>query len=128
MRSPTRCSRRIPSDSIEWRRQPVYLLPVPILGNKLTTITGKVCGSSFINQAFIQEARKRLEHIELGWEPSYSKEAVLQEYLFRTFEHELKRIYDPAEWEECESRGLRVFGLREDSTRNFGNGMFFITK
>ncbi|GAQ03697.1 hypothetical protein ALT_1018 [Aspergillus lentulus] len=89
----------------------------------------KDCGSSYINQAFIEETRERLAHIiEMGREPSYSKEAILQHDLFRNFEHELKRIYDPDVWEEDERRSFRVFGLREDPTRNFGNGMFFVTK
>ncbi|KAF4209219.1 hypothetical protein CNMCM8980_005198 [Aspergillus fumigatiaffinis] len=101
----------------------------PFRVDEIATPAGKDCGSSYINQAFIEESRERLAHIiELGWGPVYSKEAVLQEHLFLNFEHELKRIYDPADWEEGESRSLRVFGLREDPTRNFGNSMFFITK
>ncbi|PIG89926.1 hypothetical protein AARAC_003548 [Aspergillus arachidicola] len=101
----------------------------PFRFDEIVIPAGKDCGSSYINQAFIEESRERLAHIiELGREPTYSKEAVLQQDLFRTFEHELKRIYDPADWEEGESRELRIFGLREDSTRNFGTGMLFITK
>ncbi|EAW15647.1 uncharacterized protein NFIA_049880 [Aspergillus fischeri NRRL 181] len=101
----------------------------PFRVDEIATPAGKDCGSSYINQAFIKESRERLAHIiELGWEPVYSKEAVLQEHVFLNFEHELKRNYDPADWKEGESRSLRVFGLREDPTRNFGNSMFFITK
>ncbi|KAE8358632.1 hypothetical protein BDV27DRAFT_65963 [Aspergillus caelatus] len=101
----------------------------PFRFDEIVTPAGKDCGSSYINQAFIEESRERLAHIiELGREPRYSKEAVLQEDLFRAFEHERKRIYDPADWEEGESRELRIFGLREDSTRNFGTGILFVTK
>ncbi|KAF7165387.1 hypothetical protein CNMCM6106_001577 [Aspergillus hiratsukae] len=101
----------------------------PFRVDEIATPAGKDCGSSYINQAFIEETRERLAHIiELGWGPVVSKEAVVQESLFHTFEHEQKRIYDPADWEEGERRSLRVFGLREDTTRNFGNSMFFITK
>ncbi|GIJ84943.1 hypothetical protein Asppvi_003798 [Aspergillus pseudoviridinutans] len=101
----------------------------PFRFDEIATPTGKYCGSSYINQAFIEETRERLAHIiKLGWEPIYSKEAVLQQDLFRTFENELKRIYDPADWEEGESRGLRIYCLREDPPRNFGKGMFFIRK
>ncbi|KAL5358282.1 hypothetical protein BJX96DRAFT_39305 [Aspergillus floccosus] len=101
----------------------------PFRVDEIVTPAGKDCGSSYINQAFIEETRERLAHImELGWNDVYSKEAVLQETIFQTFEHELKRIYDPAVWEEGESRGLRVYGLNEDLMRNFGKGMFNITK
>ncbi|GFF96078.1 hypothetical protein IFM47457_10691 [Aspergillus lentulus] len=101
----------------------------PFRADEIAIPAGKDCGSSYINQAFIEETRERLAHIiEMGREPSYSKEAILQHDLFRNFEHELKRIYDPDVWEEDERRSFRVFGLREDPTRNFGNGMFFVTK
>ncbi|GAB1195633.1 hypothetical protein APSETT444_004895 [Aspergillus pseudonomiae] len=91
--------------------------------------TGKDCGSSYINQAFIKESRERLAHIiELGREPMLSKEAVIQEDLVRKFEQEQKRNYDPGDWEEDETISLRLLGLRQDSARNFGTGMFYITK
>ncbi|GFG15829.1 hypothetical protein IFM61392_09182 [Aspergillus lentulus] len=101
----------------------------PFRADEIAIPAGKDCGSSYINQAFIEETRERLAHIiEMGREPSYSKEAILQHNLFCIFEHELKRIYDPDVWEEDERRSFCVFGLREDLTRNFGNGMFFVTK
>ncbi|KAL6229621.1 hypothetical protein BDW75DRAFT_235055 [Aspergillus navahoensis] len=72
------------------------------------------CGSSFINEAFIKETRKRLAHIPtLGREPT---------------EHELKRNYDPVDWDDQVSGNLRLYGLMEDPARDFGNGVFFITK
>lgn len=40
----------------------------------------------------------------------------------------MKRNYNPVDWEEETGRDLRVFGLEEDSTRNFGDGIMFITK
>lgn len=90
---------------------------------------GKDCGSSYINQAFIEETRGRLAHItDLGRGPDRSKEAVLQRDLFRPFENELKRNYSPAFWEDGESRDLCCFRLMTDLTRNFGNRFFFITK
>ncbi|OXN23932.1 hypothetical protein CDV57_07872 [Aspergillus fumigatus] len=98
----------------------------PFRVDEIATPAGKDCGSSFINQAFIEETRERLAHIiELGSEPRYSKEAVLQD-LFRTFEHELKRAYDSTDWDERDTRN--VFGLREDPTRNFGNAVLFVTR
>ncbi|KAL4786834.1 hypothetical protein BJX76DRAFT_320352 [Aspergillus varians] len=101
----------------------------PFRFDEITTPAGKACGSTYINQAFMEESRERLAHVTLmGREPTYSKEAVIQDDLFRRFEYELKRCYDPDEWEEEESRDLRIFGLRPDATRNFGNGMFFITR
>ncbi|OGM45256.1 hypothetical protein ABOM_006452 [Aspergillus bombycis] len=101
----------------------------PFRFDEIAMPAGKDCGSSYINQAFIEESRERLAHvIELGREPIYSKEAVMQEDLFRKFEHEQKRIYDPDDWEEGENISLRIFGLREDPTRNFGTGMFYIKK
>ncbi|KAH1430550.1 hypothetical protein KXX32_003984 [Aspergillus fumigatus] len=98
----------------------------PFRVDEIATPAGKDCGSSFINQAFIEETRERQAHIiELGSEPRYSKEAVLQD-LFRTFEHELKRAYDSTDWDERDTRN--VFGLREDPTRNFGNAVLFVTR
>jgi hypothetical protein len=95
----------------------------------LTTITGKDCGSSFIDEAFIKETRKRLAHIPtLGMEPEYSTEIVLQDDLFCKFERELKRNYDPANWDDQVSGNLRLFGLMKDPARDFGNGVFFIRK
>ncbi|KAH3463523.1 hypothetical protein KXV78_000776 [Aspergillus fumigatus] len=100
----------------------------PFRVDEIATPAGKDCGSSFINQAFIEETRERLAHIiELGSEPRYSKEAVLQD-LFCTFEHELKRAYDSTDWDERDTRNLRVFGLREDPTRNFGNAVLVVTR
>ena len=91
--------------------------------------TGKACGSSYINQNFIDESRKRLAHIiELGTEHMYPKEIVIQEDLVRKFEQKQKRIYDLDYLGEGDCISLPFFGLREDSTRNFGPGMFYITK
>jgi hypothetical protein len=61
-------------------------------------------------------------------EPEYSTEIVLQDDLFRTFEHELKRNYDPVDWDDQVSGNLHLYGLMEDPARDFGNGVFFITK
>lgn len=89
----------------------------------------KDCGSSHINQAFIKETRERLVHTtDMGSGPDRSKEAVLQRDLFRPFENELKRNYDPVSWKDGKSADMWCFGLPPDSTRNFGNGRFFVTK
>ncbi|KAB8265012.1 hypothetical protein BDV32DRAFT_116930 [Aspergillus pseudonomiae] len=101
----------------------------PVRFDEIAMPAGKDCGSSYINQAFIKESRERLAHIiELGREPMLSKEAVIQEDLVRKFEQEQKRNYDPGDWEEDETISLRLLGLRQDSARNFGTGMFYITK
>ncbi|GAB1218256.1 hypothetical protein ATERTT37_007509 [Aspergillus terreus] len=82
-----------------------------------------------IIKAFINDTRQRLAHItELGRNRTYGKESVLHDDLFRPFENDLKRNYNPVDWEEETGRDLRVFGLEEDSTRNFGDGIMFITK
>ncbi|KAL4819764.1 hypothetical protein BDW67DRAFT_181481 [Aspergillus spinulosporus] len=101
----------------------------PFRFDEIATPAGKDCGSSYIDQALIQDCRRRLAHItEIGCEPLFSKEAIMQDNLFRTFEQELKRYYDPEDWDKEECRGLRMVGLRPDSARNFGNGFLFITK
>ncbi|KAL2831285.1 hypothetical protein BJY01DRAFT_260606 [Aspergillus pseudoustus] len=90
---------------------------------------GKDCGSSYINQALSEEAKRRLANVSgLGSETVYSKEAVIHHDLFRAFEQEVKRTYDPAEMDEAERIAVRLWGLRADPDKDFGHGIFYITK
>ncbi|KAL4951881.1 hypothetical protein BDW69DRAFT_30874 [Aspergillus filifer] len=101
----------------------------PFRFDEIATPAGKDCGSSYINQAFMKETRSRLEHItDLEDTHSYSKESVIQEYVLRPFECEVKRSYDPAGLAIGEMRALKVIGLKPDPPRNFGCGIFYITK
>ncbi|KAL4864781.1 hypothetical protein BDV12DRAFT_7624 [Aspergillus spectabilis] len=101
----------------------------PFRFDEVVTPAGNDCGSSYINQALMEESRRRLEHLtDLGRGPVYSKEGVIQEDLFSCFEHKVKRTYDPAKLEDGEPIRLRVYGLQPDPARNFGHGIFFITK
>ncbi|KAL4795053.1 hypothetical protein BDV19DRAFT_389709 [Aspergillus venezuelensis] len=101
----------------------------PFRFDEIVTPAGKNCGSSYINQAFIKETRSRLEHItDLGETHSSSKESLIQEYVLRPFECEVKRVYDSAGLETGEMRSLKVPGLQQDPARNLGHGIFYITK
>jgi hypothetical protein len=61
---------------------------------------GKDCGSSYINQALATESRRRLANVtDIGSDTGYSREAAIQNDLFREFEYEVKRAYDPDELE-----------------------------
>ena len=72
---------------------------------------------------------KKLTHItDLGRRPDRSMEAVLQKDLFRPFENEVKRNYASNFWKDGESRDLCCLGVKPDSTRNFGNALFFVPK
>ncbi|KAL4919237.1 hypothetical protein BDW62DRAFT_200116 [Aspergillus aurantiobrunneus] len=84
---------------------------------------------NYINQALIEESRQRLAHLkDFGRGPNFSKEGDMQEQLFRKFEDDTKRKYDPAQLGDGEPVRLRVYGLQADASRNFGQGTFCITK
>ncbi|KAL3454207.1 hypothetical protein BJX65DRAFT_262995 [Aspergillus insuetus] len=101
----------------------------PFRFDEITTPTGKDCGSSYINQALAIESRRRLADVtDIGSDTAYSREAAIQNDLFREFEYEVKRAYDPDELEDGDCVPLRLLGLKADPSKNFGQGQLLVTK
>jgi hypothetical protein len=65
---------------------------------------------------------------DLGRDTAYSREAAIQNDLFREFEYEVKRAYDPDELEDGDCVHLSLLELKPDPSRNFGQGQLLVTK
>jgi hypothetical protein len=94
----------------------------------LTSFAGNDCGSSYINQALKLEATKRIKDQTYLDKGGLSRGYTVENDILLAFEHELKRSFDTSEDSEGRQISINIRGLRANKDKNFGEGIFYITR
>ncbi|EED23536.1 adenosine deaminase [Talaromyces stipitatus ATCC 10500] len=90
---------------------------------------GRACGSTLINDKMFQEAAERLRGNPFLEATNVSKEYLIQQYISRTFESDIKKgfTYEQYIGKQQDKIHIPIVGLRRDDEKDIGENSFYIT-